>query len=119
MALARTPWPSLDRASSHSPTSFDSPYGDSGRVGSSSVTRPVSRRAVDRSAGGEHEPGHVVRGHRLQQGDHAGDVLGIGVQRSAHRNPGVLEAGEMHDAGDGVFGEDLVEELAGAATLPT
>ena len=28
--------------SSHSPISFDSPYGDSGRVGSSSVTRSVS-----------------------------------------------------------------------------
>ena len=33
------------------------------------------------------------------------------MQRPAHRDAGVLEAGEMNDAGDGVFGENLIEEL--------
>ena len=50
--------------------------------------------------------------HRLQQGDHAGDVLGVRVQWAAHRDAGVLEAGEMDHAADLVFGEDLIEEFA-------
>src|SRR5207342_542248 len=70
------------------------------------------RRAIDRGARGEHEVGHATGSHRLQQGDHAGDVLGVRVQWAAHRDARVLEAGEMDHATDLVPGEDLIEESA-------
>ena len=35
----------------------------------------------------------------------------VGVQWPAHRDAGVLEAGEMDHAADLVFGEDLIEQL--------
>src|SRR4029453_2886865 len=65
---------------------------------------------VDGGAGGEHEVGHTVGSHRLQQSDHAGDVLCVRVQWLAHRDAGVLEAREMDYAADLVVGEDLIEK---------
>src|SRR5215211_1745457 len=51
-------------------------------------------------------------GHRLQQCHHSGDVLGVGVKRSNHRDARVLETSQMHNACNLVVGEDLFEELA-------
>ena len=67
------------------------------------------RGAVDRGAGGEDDPLDAVRGHPLQQDDGAGDVLGVGVQRAADRDPGVLEAGQVHDTTDVAPVEGLVD----------
>src|SRR5215213_11753001 len=52
-----------------------------------------------------------MSGHRLQQNNHAGDVLAVRVQGPAHRNSGVLEGRQMNDARDRVTTEDACEYL--------
>src|SRR5690242_16471212 len=67
-----------------------SPYGDSGRVGVCSVTSTSS--GVPYTA--------------------ALDVLLVGVQGALHRDPGVLEPGEMDDPGDVVLAQGAGEQVS-------
>jgi hypothetical protein len=89
--------------------SFDSPYGDAGRLGRSSVTSGTSgcrrrrRRRRTRCCGHRHPPWREHDARAL-------DVLLVRVQGALHRDARVLEAGDVDDA------RDLVSaQRAGAA----
>ena len=91
--------------SSHSPISFDSPYGDSGLVGVSSVT--MSTSGVPNVAALEENTilSTPVSAIALEHADRTGHVLVVRVQRPRDRDAGVLEPGHVDDPVDLVLAQ--------------
>ena len=97
--------------SSHSPMSFDSPYGDSGSRRRGLGDQVDVRGAVDGRRRREHDRVDALRRHRLEQVGRARDVLLVGVQGALDRDPGVLEARQVHDAHDAVLRQRVRHEI--------
>src|SRR5665647_1682416 len=109
--------PDTDLVTEDTPTSPESPYGESKLIGEWLLADQLAlavrglrggggvlghevgvRCAVHGSTGGEHERAHPGLLHRGQQAERADDVLHVGVQGTLHAHPGVLEGRKMHDA---------------------
>ena len=70
------------------------------------------RGAVDGGARREHHPVHAGLLHGAEQHPGALDVLRVGVQRLLHRDPRVLEPGEVDDPADVVSGHQIHDRAA-------
>ena len=92
--------PATGRGCSRSPMRFDSPYGDSGACGVSSVTRSTSGVPNTAADAEKTSRGDAGGSHPLEQHDGPAHVAAVGLQRAVDRHPGVLEAGQVHDPVD-------------------